>query len=142
MFITQISKFVGGYPQLEECPVISVVRRRTFVLWTLAFVVSCSLSLWAHAILMESTPMANATVKGPDVAITLRYNVRIDGGRSRVQLLQADGTALSLPLAKQATPDVLQCNATGLKPGSYKLKWNVLASDGHMSKGEVPFTVN
>ena len=97
--------------------------------------------LWAHAILMESTPKFNSTVKGPDVAITLRYNVRIDGGRSRVQLIQSDGSTMTLTLAKQDTPDVLQCKATGLKPGAYKLKWNVLASDGHMSKGEVPFTV-
>ena len=36
---------------------------------------------------------------------------------------------------------MLQCKASGLKPGAYKLEWHVLASDGHMSKGEVPFTV-
>ena len=47
----------------------------------------------------------------------------------------------ALPLAKQTRPEILQCNAKGLKPGAYKLKWNVLASDGHMSSGEVPFTV-
>ena len=29
----------------------------------------------------------------------------------------------------------------GLKPGAYKLQWQVLASDGHISRGEVAFTV-
>lgn len=47
-----------------------------------------------------------------------------------------------MTLAKQDSPDTLQSQAMGLKPGAYKLHWNVLASDGHMSKGEVPFTVN
>ena len=96
---------------------------------------------WAHAILMESTPKLHATVTGPDVPITLRFNVRVDGSRSRLHLLAFDGSLRTLPLAKQSTPDILQSEATGLKPGDYKLQWNALASDGHMSSGEVPFTV-
>jgi methionine-rich copper-binding protein CopC len=96
---------------------------------------------WAHAILMDSTPKINSTVSGPDIDITLRFNVRIDGGRSRVLLVATDGTSSALTLDKQEKPDVLQMRASGLKPGSYKLQWKVLASDGHMSNGDVPFTV-
>jgi len=98
-------------------------------------------SAWAHAILMESKPALNSSVKGPDVAVWLRFNVRVDGGRSRVELVAPDGSHQSLALAKQSRPDILQSQASGLKPGTYKLIWNVLAADGHMSKGEVPFTV-
>ena len=116
-------------------------RHGRFALFTLAVVLLCSQLLLAHAILVDSSPKQNSTVKGPDVDITLRYNVRIDGGRSRVLLIAADGKETALPLARQPSPDVLQCKASGLQPGAYKLKWNVLASDGHMSKGEVPFTV-
>ena len=97
---------------------------------------------WAHAILMESTPRLNSTVKGPNVDINLRFNVRIDGGRSRVRLVRPEGSILPLTLASQVKPDVLQTHAGGLEPGTYKLEWQVLASDGHMSRGEIPFTVN
>ena len=90
---------------------------------------------------MDSTPKINSTVSGPDVDITLRFNVRIDGGRSRVLLVAPDGTSAALSLAKQEKPDILQMRASGLKPGYYKLQWKVLASDGHMSNGDVPFTV-
>jgi methionine-rich copper-binding protein CopC len=116
-------------------------RRWSYALITLLILSLFAQPMWAHAILMESTPKLNSTIKGPDVEVMLRYNVRIDGVRSRVQLVQPDGSAIPLTLAKQQKTDVLQCKATGLKPGAYKLKWNVLASDGHMSKGEVPFTV-
>ena len=125
---------------MEEYDVV-LSRRYQSALLLFAVVLTCSQLLFAHAILMESTPKQNSTVKGPDVDITLRYNVRIDGGRSRVQLVAADGTKSDLKLEKQAKPDLLQCKASGLKAGAYKLVWNVLASDGHMSKGEVPFTV-
>jgi len=97
---------------------------------------------WAHAILMESTPKLNATVQGPDVDIILRFNVRIDGSRSRVRLSAQDGTVTTLTLAGQISPDSLQTRVAGLKRGSYKLLWAVLASDGHISRGEIPFRVS
>jgi methionine-rich copper-binding protein CopC len=97
---------------------------------------------WAHAILIESKPALHSSVKGPDVAVWLRFNVRVDGSRSRLHLVAPDGSQRNLPLAKQTSPDILESQTSGLKPGAYKLLWNVLASDGHISKGEVPFTVN
>jgi copper resistance protein C len=98
--------------------------------------------LWAHAVLMESTPKLNSTVKGPDVPVWLRFNARVDGGRSRLHLLTPDGTRQSLEGVKQPTSDTLSTNVRGLKPGAYKLQWQVLASDGHISRGEIAFTVN
>jgi len=120
---------------------VALSRRGKHALLTIGTVIALSQFLFAHAILMESTPKQNSLVSGPDIDITLRYNVRVDGGRSRIRLIGADGTITVLTLAKQTKPDVLQSKATGLKPGAYKLQWNVLASDGHMSNGEVPFTV-
>ena len=91
---------------------------------------------------MESKPALHASIQGPDVSVWLRFNVRVDGSRSHLHLVAPDGSRQTLPLAKQSSPDILQSQAGSLKPGAYKLQWQVLASDGHMSKGEVPFTVN
>jgi len=121
---------------------ITGIRRRTSVSLLLLILAGGTQLCWAHAILMDSSPKLNSAVKGPDFDINLRFNVRIDGGRSRVRLVAPDGTTSTLTLAEQATPDTLQTHAAGLKPGAYKLQWQVLASDGHMSKGEIPFTVN
>lgn len=97
---------------------------------------------WAHAILMDSTPRVNSIVKGSDLNVNLRFNVRIDGERSRVRLVTPDGVARTLPLDAQPKLDTLQTHVSGLKPGAYKLEWQVLASDGHISRGEIPFSVN
>ena len=125
----------------KEFVLISVTRRWMPALLLLLLVGGTTRLCWAHAILMESTPKINSTVSGPDLDITLRFNVRIDGGRSRVLLVAWDGTSSSLTLAKQQKPDILEMHASGLKPGAYKLQWKVLASDGHISNGDVPFTV-
>ena len=111
------------------------------ILLTILLLTGFSPLAWAHAILMESKPAVHSSVKGPDVSIWLRFNVRIDGGRSRLHLLGPDGSQQTLPLTNQANPDILQSQAGGLKPGAYRLQWQVLASDGHISRGEVAFTV-
>ena len=105
-------------------------------------VLAATTPLWAHAVLMESKPKANSTVKGPDVPIWLRFNVRVDGKRSRLQVVTSDGSTVPVDTPKQNAPDILESHVSGLKPGSYKLQWKALASDGHMSNGEVDFTVN
>ena len=94
-----------------------------------------------HAILKTSSPAANATVSGPDVPIILKFNVRIDAGRSKVQLLHPDSTQTDLVMEKQDSPDTLTFKANGLVPGPYTIRWQVLAPDGHITRGEVPFTV-
>lgn len=118
-----------------------VQRHKRFLLFV-ALLLGASPIAWAHAILMDSTPKLNATVKGPELSITLRYNVRIDGSRSRLRLVKPDGSVQPLQMVKQPSPDILQAGATGLTAGAYKLQWQVLAADGHMSHGEVPFTVS
>ena len=95
----------------------------------------------AHAILLESTPSLKAKVQGPDLPIRLRFNVRIDANRSRLTLLRPDGSAQTLELSKQPSADLLTAQATGLVPGDYRLRWQVLASDGHLTRGEIPFAV-
>ena len=97
--------------------------------------------LWAHAVLMQSKPAFNSSVTGPNIPIWLRFNVRVDGKRSRLTLVSSDGKSVDLPAPKQTAPDILETQATGVKPGAYKLQWRALASDGHMSNGEVDFTV-
>lgn len=121
--------------------------RRTFYapvcsILLLLLVLIGSTPLWAHAVLMQSKPQANSTVKGPDVPIWLRFNVRVDGKRSRLQLVAPDGSTIPVEAPKQTAPDILESHLSGLKPGAYKLQWKALASDGHMSNGEVDFTVN
>jgi copper resistance protein C len=94
-----------------------------------------------HAVLKESRPAANSKVVGPDVPIMLKYNVRIDAKLSKVQLLNPDNSISDLTLDAQSSPDTLNAKATGLKPGAYRIRWQVLAPDGHITRGEIPFTV-
>jgi len=95
----------------------------------------------AHAIVTQSTPAADAAVTGPDVTVELRFNSRIDHLRSRLTLYLPDGGSRPLSQAPGAAPDVIAAKAAGLPPGAYRLRWQVLAVDGHITRGDIPFRV-
>ncbi len=94
----------------------------------------------AHAILVSSTPAENAQVHGPNVRIELRFNSRVDGERSRLLLVVPGGKVQGLPLDKQKTAATLDSHAN-LEPGSYAIRWEALSTDGHITRGEIPFSI-
>lgn len=96
---------------------------------------------FAHAVLLSSTPQKNSAVTGPDITISLKYNSRVDGARSTLSLLKPDGTVEKIGTPAQPAPDRLSATGHGLTKGAYVLRWQVLASDGHITRGEVPFQV-
>jgi methionine-rich copper-binding protein CopC len=96
----------------------------------------------AHAIVLESRPAPNAVVAGPDVSMELRFNSRIDRKRSRVTLAGPDGSSVPVPVRESEQPDRIEGGVAGLAPGDYKLKWQVLSVDGHITRGEIPFHIS
>ena len=98
-------------------------------------------STWAHAILLHATPAPNATVQGPELRAELKFNSRIDAKRSRVTILMPDKSTKVLANEESGSPDTLVARGQGFAPGEYRLRWQVLSSDGHITRGEHPFTV-
>ena len=95
----------------------------------------------AHAILVDSTPAVHGVVGAGSSAVTLRFNSRIDRDRSRLTLIAADDhTPVRLPVGGDSPPDILT-STLNVTSGAYTLRWQVLAVDGHITRGDVPFTV-
>jgi copper resistance protein C len=97
---------------------------------------------WAHAIIVSSSPAAGATVSGDAVAIRLHFNSRIDHARSKLTLFAPNGASQVLTAAPDASADELNADATSLSSGAWRLRWQVLSVDGHITRGDIPFTVH
>ncbi len=95
----------------------------------------------AHAVVVASTPARGATTVGPDLEIRLRFNVRVDPVRSRLSLALPGGRLLDLDIIDGGPPDELSAEAFGLQPGPYELRWQMLSSDGHITRGSIPFVI-
>ncbi|MBU6497915.1 MAG: copper resistance protein CopC [Rhodospirillales bacterium] len=94
----------------------------------------------AHAVLVASKPAAGATVPAGPATLTLRYNSRIDRVRSRLSLTAPDHHETVLAIGRKGAADELRSTAV-LAPGAYTIHWQVLAIDGHITRGDVPFKV-
>ncbi len=96
----------------------------------------------AHALVMSSTPAPGARLATAPAQVALRFNSRIDHGRSRLTLHGPDHAALPLPLATGTDPALVEAALpAGLAPGAWRLRWQVLAVDGHITRGDIFFTL-
>jgi methionine-rich copper-binding protein CopC len=95
----------------------------------------------AHAILEQSQPPSGGTVPAGKLTLSFSYNSRIDRSRSRLTLMRPDHSETVLRISQSSPPNVISAGAELTVPGSYVVRWQVLAVDGHITRGDVPFTV-
>ena len=98
----------------------------------------------AHAVVVVSDPAAGSTLASPPRQLTIRFNSRIDHGRSRLVLVGPEAVQLALDPAPEGEPTVLEARIGPdqvLAPGAWRLRWQVLAVDGHITRGDIFFSV-
>jgi copper resistance protein C len=117
------------------------VRLKLRFLLAMAFTLAAQIAQ-AHAILKSSTPSDNQTIQSTAVPIELQFNSRIDVKHSRLWLAPQDQADVALPIDETAPSNTLKAEAKDLQNGSYRLRWQVLSVDGHITRGEIPFRVS
>ena len=95
----------------------------------------------AHAVLVASTPKMNDVVHGGKLHIDLKFNSRVDGPHCTIALVSPGGKVRPLALGAQTAPEEVASEVQDLAPGSYSLRWQALASDGHITRGAISFRV-
>ncbi|RDI97341.1 copper resistance protein CopC [Dyella solisilvae] len=117
-------------------------RCRRFVILSLAVAAAvASVGASAHAVLLDSTPKAHGALPAGHTQVVLKYNSKIDQARSRLVLVAPDHSETTLAITADGDkPNELDSTAD-LKPGNYTLHWQALALDGHLTRGDLPFTV-
>ena len=96
----------------------------------------------AHAIIVGAQPAMNSIVARGELEIRLDFNSRIDQKRSRLSLQRPDGGEVAVALAPGGASGVLAGRAQVAGEGRWKLRWQVLSLDGHITRGEVSFSVS
>jgi methionine-rich copper-binding protein CopC len=96
----------------------------------------------AHALVLSATPDAGARLVAMPAQVALRFNSRIDHARSRLTLFGADNVAHPLALLAERQPALVEAALpAGLGGGEWRLRWQVLAVDGHITRGDIFFSV-
>jgi methionine-rich copper-binding protein CopC len=120
----------------------------------------------AHAIVLESSPAHDAQLTAAPDRVVLRFNSKIEHGLSRATIeavasiagsgvsssagstvsRAASGRPVALATEGAAQgarlpPDRLVIPLRSLVPGTYVVRYRVLAADGHLTEGALRFTI-
>ncbi len=97
---------------------------------------------FAHAALVKSNPVANATVGAPKV-ISLTFNEALTPAFSGFDLSMSDGMKMKVKTKVSTDKKTITGAPKGkLMPGAYKVNWHAAATDdGHKTSGALAFTV-
>lgn len=100
----------------------------------------------AHAILVSSTPKDKAVVKNSPAKVILNFDSRIEKRVSQVILRNQNNRRVPLRTPpggyKAGKSNQLIVPLPSLKPGTYRLEYRILATDGHLTPGEIRFTIS
>ncbi|HET6618494.1 MAG TPA: copper resistance CopC family protein [Dongiaceae bacterium] len=117
------------------------IRNLASAMIALALCEMAAVPAMAHAVIVSAAPTADEQVKPGKLAIRLEFNSRIDKQRSRLQLTAPDGAKSEVVIDQGGEPNILTATTRDLAIGDYVLRWQVLAIDGHITRGDIPFKV-
>jgi hypothetical protein len=95
----------------------------------------------AHAELKSSDPANKAVLATPPTVITLRFTEGLDLAKSSFKLNGPAGTVGTGKPAKQGST-VMTLDGLTLGPGAYGIQWTAAATDGHVERGKLSFSVS
>lgn len=108
----------------------------------LVLILSLPLS-FAHAVLVKSTPDAGGVLPQDSLELHLTFTEALEPRFSTFKLEAVDDgekAPVSVSFEERDKSVVLKL-ANKLRPGSYKVHWNVVSTDTHRSEGELAFSV-
>lgn len=120
----------------------AMIKRLSLITITIWFMWACLPSfVSAHAYLSHSTPLQDAELQASPEAIKLTFTEKIDSKLSSVTLTKAsDGSSIAGKLSADGEMTLVYA-IPKLESGEYKVVWQVLSLDTHITDGSFRFAI-
>jgi copper resistance protein C len=113
---------------------------RKFIITSLLLVALEGGAAHAHAFLDHASPLVGSTVRSAPHDVTLTFTQSLEPAFSSVQVTDSSGARVDQGKA-QVSGTTVRIGLKALKPGSYRVRWQVLSVDTHKTEGRFTFTV-
>jgi methionine-rich copper-binding protein CopC len=95
----------------------------------------------AHAVLTKTSLDGTSVRADTATTVTLSFNTAIEAGLTKVVLVDQRNEERVLELLAPEKPGQVRVAVPALTPGTYGLRYKVLAADGHVTENMLRFTV-
>jgi len=109
------------------------------VMMALAFLISCSAQVDAHAMLDHASPAVGSTVGSSPGQVTLYFTQQLEPKFSGAEVRNAAGARVDR--GKSISGNVMRLSVGSLPAGRYSVTWHVLSVDTHTTQGSFGFQV-
>ncbi|MBL1259264.1 MAG: copper resistance protein CopC [Thiotrichaceae bacterium] len=98
---------------------------------------------WGHVHLDKSIPAKGEAVSPAPESLQLWFSGGVETDWSKIEVKREDGTRMDDGEISHINddPKTLKVTLKPLPAGTYKIKWNIVAHDGHRIKGNSHFSV-
>ncbi|TCP54707.1 copper transport protein [Tumebacillus sp. BK434] len=99
---------------------------------------------FAHATLVQSTPVEGAVLKQNPGTVKLLFSETLSPELIELNLYNWEAERIELPppqLTKGNAAETYAELPSDLEPGSYRLRWSIISEDGHLINGELSFAL-
>ena len=120
-----------------------LVRRALLVLGMAAvIIIATETPVFAHAVLLQTTPTAGQILLKPPRDITLRYDEPVEASLGAIRLYDTRGRRIDTGATTKPSAEVVQVPVrTTLGAGAYVVTWRVISADSHPVQGSFTFQV-
>ncbi len=98
--------------------------------------------LRAHAYPIVVVPADGAVLREPPREIRIQFTEGIELEFSRIDVKNAAGEKVSAGNLRRIADDTVAVAVKALGPGAYRIEWQVLSVDTHVTDGVLRFTVS
>ena len=116
-----------------------MMKRLLFAATAALLLSSLSGTAWAHPAYKDSDPKADATVPAPPTEVWVEFTESIEEGYVHVYDPCGERVDHGEP-ERNLTNDRITVGTHGDKAGAYRVHWEVLGSDSHITRGEFSFS--
>jgi len=117
------------------------------ILFVICFLAGLLLALphpvLAHAFPDHSEPRVGSVVDGSPAAVRIWFDGALEPAFTTIAVKDAAGRDVGRDGGgvNHDDPTLLEVELSQLPPGTYRVYWDVLARDGHRTKGDYTFTI-
>lgn len=118
-----------------------ICQRRYALILILGLLFAWSGVAWGHGHPEHMTPAPNATLQQAPKQVKMVFTEALEPPFSTLKVTNARGQSVNQGPSQvnHDKPRVMVAPLTALEPGTYTVRWHVVARDGHTTHGEYTF---